>query len=93
MSTLLSDTEVQTQLSSLSGWSQAGKTIQTVKVFDGFPSAIAFVNKLIDPAEAAGHHPDVAISYNKVTISLTTHDAGGLTQKDFDLAATISRLS
>jgi 4a-hydroxytetrahydrobiopterin dehydratase len=51
-----------------------------------------FVNKLVEPAEAAGHHPDIAISYNKVTISLTTHDAGGLTEKDFAMAKQISSL-
>lgn len=52
-----------------------------------------FVNKLVDPAESAGHHPDIEISYNKVRITLTTHDAGGLTQKDFELAKEISQIS
>ena len=93
MAVILSDTEVQAQLNSLNDWSQDGSNIKIVKTFLGFPEAIAFVNKLIDPAEAAGHHPDIAISYNKVTIRLTTHDAGGLTQKDFDLANQIDRLS
>jgi len=92
MATLLSDNEIQTKLQSLSNWTQDGSTIKTVKTFDGFPSAIAFVNQLVDPAEAAGHHPDLSISYNKVTISLSTHDAGGLTQKDFDLANQIESL-
>jgi 4a-hydroxytetrahydrobiopterin dehydratase len=50
------------------------------------------VNKLVEPAETAGHHPDLEISYNKVTISLTSHDAGGLTEKDFALARQISTL-
>ncbi|RZM82873.1 4a-hydroxytetrahydrobiopterin dehydratase [Leptolyngbya iicbica] len=93
MTALLSAVEIQTKLESLNGWQQEGKTIQTVKTFDGFPSAIAFVNKLVEPAETAGHHPDLSISYNKVTIALSTHDAGGLTQKDFDLAATIDKLA
>ncbi|NER85076.1 MAG: 4a-hydroxytetrahydrobiopterin dehydratase [Leptolyngbya sp. SIO1D8] len=93
MAVLLDDSQVQTQLAKLEGWSQVGNTIQTTKKFDGFPSAIAFVNKLVAPAEAAGHHPDISISYNKVSISLSTHDAGGLTQKDFDMAAQISRLA
>jgi len=92
MATLLTDNEIQTKLQSLSNWTQDGKTITTTKKFDGFPSAIAFVNKLVDPAEAAGHHPDLSISYNKVTISLSTHDAGGLTQKDFDMAKQIESL-
>jgi len=56
------------------------------------PLAIAFVNKLVAPSEAAGHHPDIEISYNKVTVNLTTHDAGGLTEKDFALAQEISAL-
>ncbi|MEM9005490.1 MAG: 4a-hydroxytetrahydrobiopterin dehydratase [Cyanobacteria bacterium P01_F01_bin.86] len=93
MPTLLSAAEIQQKLDRLDGWSLEGDVITAVKKFAGFPEAIAFVSKLVEPAEAAGHHPDIAISYNKVTISLTTHDAGGLTQKDFDLAAQISRLS
>jgi 4a-hydroxytetrahydrobiopterin dehydratase len=60
--------------------------------FKDFVAAMDFVNKLVEPAEAAGHHPDLAISYNKVTISLTTHDAGGLTEKDFAMAKQISSL-
>ncbi|MDB9527651.1 4a-hydroxytetrahydrobiopterin dehydratase [Oscillatoria sp. CS-180] len=93
MATLLNDAEIQNQIAELDGWSLNGKTIETTKTFDGFPSAIAFVNTLVEPAEAAGHHPDLTISYNKVTICLTTHDAGGLTQKDFDLATQIDQLS
>jgi 4a-hydroxytetrahydrobiopterin dehydratase len=89
---LLSETEIQSQLSTLPGWTLVGKEIQSIRKFPDFVSAINFVNHLVEPAEAAGHHPDLAISYNKVTINLTTHDAGGLTQKDFDLAKTISQL-
>jgi len=93
MTALLSAVEIQTKLKALNDWQQDGKTIQTVKTFDGFPSAISFVNKLVEPAETAGHHPDLVISYNKVTISLSTHDAGGLTHKDFDLAEIIDTLA
>jgi 4a-hydroxytetrahydrobiopterin dehydratase len=50
------------------------------------------VDRLVAPAEQAAHHPDLAIAYNQVTVSLSTHDAGGLTQQDFDLARTISKL-
>lgn len=92
MAQLLAESEIQNRLSQLSGWELDGKTIKSVRTFGGFPEAVAFVNKLIDPAEAAGHHPDLAISYNKVTVSLSTHDAGGLTEKDFAMAATISSL-
>lgn len=93
MATLLSQAEVTNKLSKLNGWTQEGQTIQTTKTFDGFVDAIAYVNKLVEPAEAAGHHPDLAISYNTVTITLTSHDAGGLTDADFLMAQTISDLS
>lgn len=93
MATLLSEQELQTKLQVFSSWQRQGNTLQKIKTFDGFPSAIAFVNQLVEPAEAAGHHPDLAISYNKITIRLSTHDAGGLTQKDFDLAQQIDALT
>lgn len=93
MAQLLSDRDIQEHLSQLSGWTLQDKEIQTVRKFKDFIEAIAFVNKLVEPAEAAGHHPDIAISYNRVTISLSTHDAGGLTEKDFSLAQTISQMS
>nr|B8HU56.1 RecName: Full=Putative pterin-4-alpha-carbinolamine dehydratase; Short=PHS; AltName: Full=4-alpha-hydroxy-tetrahydropterin dehydratase; AltName: Full=Pterin carbinolamine dehydratase; Short=PCD [Cyanothece sp. PCC 7425] len=93
MAQLLSDIEINSQIGQLPDWSVVGQEIQMVRKFKDFIAAIDFVNKLVEPAEAAGHHPDIAISYNKVTITLTTHDAGGLTQKDFDLAQVISQLS
>ncbi|NJN74056.1 MAG: 4a-hydroxytetrahydrobiopterin dehydratase [Limnothrix sp. RL_2_0] len=92
MSAKLSSTEVETKLAALSGWEKSDDTIHKLYKFKNFTEAIAFVNKLVEPAEAAGHHPDLNISYNKVTINLTTHDAEGLTQKDFDLAATFDQL-
>lgn len=93
MATLLSEQDVQSKLSQLPNWTQDGKAITTVRTFKDFVTAIDFVNKLVDPAEASGHHPDIAISYNKVTIHLTTHDAGGLTEKDFSMAKTISDIA
>jgi 4a-hydroxytetrahydrobiopterin dehydratase len=92
MSTKLSNAEVTTKLASLTGWEKSDDTIEKLYKFKNFTEAIAFVNKLVEPANTAGHHPDLSISYNKVTINLTTHDAGGLTQKDFDLAATFEQL-
>lgn len=92
MATPLSEQDVQSRLSQLPNWSQDGQTITTVRTFKDFIAAIDFVNKLVEPAEAAGHHPDITISYNKVTISLTTHDAGGLTEKDFAMAKSITDL-
>lgn len=92
MAQLLAASEIQNRLSQLPGWKQDGTTIKCVRTFDGFPEAVTFVNQLVEPAETAGHHPDLAISYNKVTVSLSTHDAGGLTEKDFAMAETISKL-
>jgi 4a-hydroxytetrahydrobiopterin dehydratase len=90
---VLNETEINQKLQSLSGWEKQSNTITRTFQFPNFVKAIDFVNKLVEPAEKAGHHPDIAISYNKVTISLTTHDAGGITQKDFDLAQIISQLA
>lgn len=89
---LLSESEIQERAGQLSEWTVEGKELQRTWRFKDFVEAIAFVNKLVEPAEAAGHHPDIAISYNKVSVSLTTHDAGGLTERDFELAKVISQL-
>ncbi|MEA5468234.1 4a-hydroxytetrahydrobiopterin dehydratase [Spirulina sp. 06S082] len=93
MAQLLNQTEIQARLKTLTGWKQNGKVIQQTFRFKDFIAAIAFVNELVEPAETAGHHPDLEISYNKVTVSMTSHDAGGLTSKDFDMAMTISELA
>lgn len=92
MAQLLTDAEIEDQAKSLKGWTVEGKELQQTFKFKGFVEAIAFVNKIVEPAEAAGHHPDLTISYNKVNVTLTTHDAGGLTSKDFELAQVISKL-
>ncbi len=88
----LTQTEIDQKIQAIPQWQQQEQTITRTFKFKNFVEAIAFVNQLVEPAETAGHHPDLAISYNKVTVSLTTHDAGGLTQMDFDLAQTISEL-
>ena len=92
MAALLSDREIQAQLSQLPDWSLDGKAITCTRTFKDFVAAVDFVNQLVEPAEAAGHHPDLQISYNRVAIGLSTHDAGGLTEKDFALAQKISAL-
>jgi 4a-hydroxytetrahydrobiopterin dehydratase len=92
-SMLLSETEINTKLQALSGWTTDGKIISRTFKFKDFVAAINFVNQLVEPAESAGHHPDLAISYNEVTVSLTSHDAGGLTPLDFSLAEKISKLA
>jgi 4a-hydroxytetrahydrobiopterin dehydratase len=89
----LTQAEAAARLSSLPGWQiQGGELTRTVTHAD-FRSALAFVNKVGDLAEEAGHHPDIDIRYNKVRLGLVTHDAGGLTGKDFDLAGSINKLS
>jgi 4a-hydroxytetrahydrobiopterin dehydratase len=92
MASLLTDAEIQKRANQLEGWTVEGKELRITRKFKNFVEAIAFVNQIVEPAEAAGHHPDLEISYNKVRVSLTTHDAGGLTSKDFDLAQVISKL-
>jgi len=88
-----SQTEIERELQTIPQWQQSEQTITRTFKFKNFPEAIAFVNRLVEPAEAAGHHPDLSIAYNKVTVALTTHDAGGLTDKDFSLAKTIADLA
>lgn len=92
-SNLLSATEIQSQLATLPDWTLEGASIQTILTFKNFIEAIAFVNKVVAPAEASGHHPDISISYNRVIISLTTHDSGGVTKQDFMMAHTLSKLT
>lgn len=93
MAELLTDVEIQERAKQLEGWTVVGKELRLTRKFKDFVEAIAFVNKIVEPAEAAGHHPDLEISYNQVKVTLTTHDAGGLTSKDFDLAQVISNIN
>lgn len=91
MTEVLSKGEREKKLASqLSDWTVEGKNLYCVRQFPDFVDSIAFVNKLVEPAIAANHHPDEEISDNKVKIILTTHDAGGLTEKDLALAQVIS---
>ncbi|HEY9762861.1 MAG TPA: 4a-hydroxytetrahydrobiopterin dehydratase [Trichocoleus sp.] len=93
MAHLVSEAEAQLKLSQLPNWVLENSTLKTTRSFEDFIEAINFINRLVEPSEAAGHHPDICISYNQVTLSLTTHDAGGLTDKDFEMAATLSKIS
>jgi len=89
---LLDKDEVQERLNSLPDWhEQQGEIVRLVE-FPDFVAAMDFVNSVAAKAEAAGHHPDIDIRYNKVRLALVSHDAGGLTQRDFDLAAAIDGL-
>ena len=88
----LTDAELKVFLSEMEGWTFLGNAIHKDFTFAGFRGAIAFVNRLADRANAIGHHPDIEIHYNRVLISLSTHDAGGVTEKDVTLAAQIDEV-
>lgn len=85
----LSDAEITQRLASLPGWERAGSQIRRTFSFDDFKGSMTFVNRVAELAEAADHHPDIDIRYSKVTLTLSTHDAGGLTGRDFDLASKV----
>jgi len=88
----LSEQEVASHLGALPEWRIEKGELTRTFTFKDFVAALAFVNLVGERAEAAGHHPDIDIRYNKVRLGLVTHDAGGLTAKDFDLAANVNRL-
>jgi 4a-hydroxytetrahydrobiopterin dehydratase len=79
---VLTDDQIASALASLPGWVRDGNTIRKTFAFAGFPQAVDFVARLVPGAEAADHHPDLAINYRRVTVSYTTHSAGGLTEND-----------
>ncbi|MBX3353774.1 MAG: 4a-hydroxytetrahydrobiopterin dehydratase [Phycisphaeraceae bacterium] len=78
--------QIEERLKLIPEWSETNGAIQRTYLFKDFAGAIRFVNRVADLAEGADHHPDILIRYNKVTLTLSTHDAGGITGKDFDLA-------
>jgi 4a-hydroxytetrahydrobiopterin dehydratase len=82
---------VQVALKKLPGWNLKDEGIYKQYTWPSFPDAIKFVNQVADLAEQADHHPDILINYRRVTLTLSTHSEGGITQKDFDLAAQIDR--
>jgi 4a-hydroxytetrahydrobiopterin dehydratase len=88
---ILSEQQVQQQLSKLHDWALEGRAIRKQFTFADFPAAVAFVNRLVPDAQAADHHPDIIINYKRVTLIYSTHSEGGLTQKDFDGAAMAER--
>lgn len=93
MSSLLSDIAIQRALGSLPGWARRGGVLQKTYTFPTFPAGIAFVNRVAEAAEAAAHHPDIDIRYTKILCVLSTHSAGGITQKDLDLAQRMDELA
>jgi 4a-hydroxytetrahydrobiopterin dehydratase len=91
---LLSQEKAMSLLSenNLNEWSLKGKELERVYLFNDFLEAMVFVNKLADIAEELQHHPDIRIVWNKVTLNISTHDAGGLTEKDIELAKKIQAI-
>jgi 4a-hydroxytetrahydrobiopterin dehydratase len=86
---VLSDQDVQARLGELAGWERDGDAIVRQFEFKDFVGSVDFVNRITPLAEAMKHHPDLAISWNKVTVTLSTHSEGGLTTGDFELASKI----
>lgn len=82
----LTQEQVEARIAELPLWALNGESLQRTFNFDDFIAAIAFVNKVADLAESTQHHPDIMIRYSKVTLTLTTHDANGLTERDFSMA-------
>ena len=89
----LNEEKIISALATLPQWQRRGEIISRTFVFKDFPAAMKFVNAVAEIAESAQHHPDVDIRWNKVTLALTTHDAGGLTEKDFALARQCDELA
>lgn len=89
---LLTTAQVTEKLGLLPVWQLAGDNIERTVAFADFPAAISFVNRVAEAAEKANHHPDIDIRWNKVRLALSSHDAGGLTERDFSLAGVIDSL-
>lgn len=89
---VLTPVELEQALRSLPLWQVQNGELNRTFTFKDFKSAMAFVNNVADQAELAGHHPDIDIRYNKVRIALVTHDAGGISARDVNLASLIDRL-
>ena len=89
---LLSAHEITSELERVPEWSREGDAVTRTVRFPSFRAAIAFVERVADAAEAADHHPDILIRWRRVTLTLSTHASGGLTAKDFAMAARIDGL-
>ena len=86
----LTDDRLRDELHRLEGWEADGDTIRRTLEFDSFPEAIAFINRVATLAQAANHHPELTNVYSRVEVTLTSHDAGGVTEKDLELAERIN---
>ena len=90
---LLSDQEIDERLQAADGWQREGDAITKTFERGDFVGSVKFVDQLVEPAEGMGHHPDLEISWDKVTVSITNHAEGGLTENDFELAGKIDALA
>ena len=88
----LGEVRIKAELTGVEGWRLHGKRITRLFIFEDFLGGIRFLNRVAKLAEAMNHHPDIDIRYNRIKLSLTTHDEGGLTTKDFRLARQINRI-
>ena len=93
MSQLLPDLDVQRSLGKLPGWARRGNALTKSYKFSTFRAGIDFVTRAAAVADRMDHHPDIDIRYTKITCTLSTHDAGGITQKDLNLAAELDQLA
>lgn len=90
---LLSDEEIDAKLAGLDGWRRRGDAIAKEFACGDFVGSVKFVDSLVAPAEEMGHHPDLELSWDKVTVTISTHSEGGLTAADFELAGKVDALS
>ncbi len=92
MSATLGHARIAEELAKIEGWRHRGNAIEKVFECDNFDGSIAFVNRVAAVAKDLDHHPDIAISWGEVTLTLSSHDVGGLTERDFTLAKAIGAL-
>jgi 4a-hydroxytetrahydrobiopterin dehydratase len=90
---VLSDDEIGRRLGDAEGWERHGDSLRKQFEFDDFKGSVDFVNRISAPAEEMNHHPDLAVSWSTVTVTLSTHSQGGITESDFELAAKIDPLA
>ena len=93
MAEKFTDQQIQAELARCPDWAEVSGAIQRTFQFPDFKASMAFVQALADYAERVQHHPDILVRYDKVTVSVNTHDAGGITAKDFDLAEEADKLA
>ncbi len=90
---LLEQDEIEERLGKLGGWSRDGDAITKTFERGDFVGSVKFVDSVVEPAEDMNHHPDLSISWDKVTVKITNHAEGGLTAADFELAGKIDALA